>query len=165
MFWDDERGGVFTTGTDAPALVTRPKDLMDGATPSAQSLTAVALLRLGALTGDARYLDAADAILRLRAPVALEHPSSCGHLLGALDLAVAGPVEVVVTGDRSDLVAATRTRYRPNVVLAWGERDDDSGLWAGRADGFAYVCRNFACRQPVSEPAELLAELDTASIS
>jgi hypothetical protein len=148
LFWDDERDGVFTTGTDAPALVTRPKDLMDGATPSAQSLTAVALLRLGALTGDARYLDAADAILRLLAPVALEHPSSFGHLIGALDLAVAGPVEVVVTGDRSDLVAATRTRYRPDVVLAWAERDDDSGLWAGRADGFAYVCRNFACRQP-----------------
>ena len=164
LFWDDAAGGVFTTGTDAEALVTRPKDLMDGATPSAQSLAATALLRLGALTGEARYLDAADAILRLLAPVALDHPSSFGQLLCALDLATAGPVEVVVTGDRPDLVAATRTRFRPNVVLAWGERDDASGLWAGRDDDLAYVCRRFACRRPVSEAADLLAELDTASI-
>ena len=163
LFWDHEAGGFFTTGSDADALVTRPKELMDGATPSAQSLAATGLLRLGALTGDARYLDAADATLRLLTGIAPEHPTSFGHLLGALDLALAGPIEVVVTGDRPDLVATVRDRYRPNVVLAWGERDDTSPLWQGRDDGLAYVCRQFACRHPVDDPVELTAELDTAS--
>ncbi|MBK5221957.1 MAG: thioredoxin domain-containing protein [Acidimicrobiia bacterium] len=160
LFWDEGRGGVFTTGTDAERLVTRPKDLMDGATPSAQSLAAHGFLRLGALTGESRYLDAADATLRLLAGVAVEHPTSFAHLLGAVDLAVGGITEVVITGDRPDLVAAARTGYRPNVVIAWGERDDTSPLWAGRADDLAYVCRSFACRQPVSDPDDLIAELD-----
>ena len=158
LFSDDEHGGLFTTGADAPALVTRPKDLMDGATPSAQSLAATALLRLGALSGDTRYLDAADVILRLLGGVAAQHPTSFGHLLCGLDLAHAGPVEVVVTGDRPDLVEAVRARYRPEVVLAWGERTD-SPLWAGRADDLAYVCRRSVCRRPVAEVADLETEL------
>ncbi|QGG95528.1 thioredoxin domain-containing protein [Actinomarinicola tropica] len=162
LFCDDEHGGVFTTGTDAEALVIRPKDLMDGATPSAQSLAAMALLRLGALTGERRHLDAADAILRLLSRVALDHPSSFGHLLCALHLATAGTIEVVVTGHRPDLVGVVRERFRPRAVLAWGERDDASPLWTGREDGLAYVCRNFACRRPVDDPIELVAELDTA---
>ena len=63
LFWDDEAGGVFTTGSDAEALVTRPKELMDNAVPSGNSLAAVGLLRLGALTGDGALKDRAEAIV------------------------------------------------------------------------------------------------------
>src|SRR5690606_20926989 len=64
-FWDDEDGGLFTTGDDAEQLITRPKDLLDNATPSANSLAAVALQRLAALTGIERYYERAEDILRL----------------------------------------------------------------------------------------------------
>ena len=64
-FWDAEQGGLFTTADDGEALIVRQKDLLDNATPSANSLAAVGLYRLGALTGEARYRNHADQILRL----------------------------------------------------------------------------------------------------
>ncbi len=164
LFWDDDRGGVFTTGRDAEALVTRPKDLLDNATPSANSLAAVGLLRLAALTGDARYESRAHDILRLLGGPAGSHPTALGHLLTAVDLAVHGITEVAITGDRPDLARVVLEAYRPDVVLAWGERYD-SPLWEGRDEqgdeGRAYVCRDYACRAPVGDPAALAEQLET----
>jgi uncharacterized protein YyaL (SSP411 family) len=165
LFWDDERGGVFTTGSDAPALVTRPKDLMDNATPSANSLAAAGLLRLAALTGESRYHDRAAAILALLGGVAGRHPTAFAHLLGALDLEVGGTTEIVVSGPAPALVDEVRRRYRPNAVLAWGE-PFASPLWEGReGDGRprAYVCRDFTCLAPVTEVDDLAAQLVTTA--
>jgi uncharacterized protein YyaL (SSP411 family) len=159
LFWDDERGGVFTTGHDAEALIARPKDLMDNATPGANGLAAVGLLRLAALTGSARYQDAGEAVVRLLGPMAVQHPTAFGHVLAAVDLVARGTTEVVVAGDRPDLLAVVRARLRPDAVLAWGERYD-SPLWEGRTDGQAYVCRHFACRLPATDVATLTTQLD-----
>ena len=159
LFWDDESGGVYTTGADAEALVTRPKDLMDNATPSAQSSAATALLRLGALTGESGYAERAEAVLALLGAAACQHPTAFGHLLEAVDMHAGGLDEIVVVGDRPDLVAEARARYRPNSVLAWGE-PYPSPLWAGRQPGFAYVCRHYTCQTPASTPTELAARLD-----
>ncbi|CAN5688341.1 thioredoxin domain-containing protein [soil metagenome] len=159
LFWDDEHGGVFTTGHDAEALVARQKDVLDNATPSANGAAALSLARLGALTGEDRYGEAAEAIGRLLALPAANHPTAFTHLLGAVDV-LAGPVtEVAVVGERPDLVAAVQRRYRPRTVLAWGERYA-SPLWEGRSDGSAYVCRDFACQQPVTTAEALEAQLD-----
>jgi hypothetical protein len=158
LFWDADRGGVFTTGTDAEQLVARPKDLMDNATPGANSLAAVGLLRLAALTGDERYRDRADDILRLCGPLAVQHPLAFGHLLYAVDLAARGIDEIVVTGDRPDLVEAVQTRFTPNAVLAWGE-PYDSPLWQDREPDHAYVCRNYTCNLPTTTPHTLLQQL------
>jgi uncharacterized protein YyaL (SSP411 family) len=158
LFWDADRGGVLTTGTDAERLVAPTKDLMDNATPGANSLAAVGLLRLAALTGQDRYRERAEDILRLIGPLAGQHPTAFGHLLYALDLAVHGIDEVVVAGDRPDLVEAVQRRFTPNAVLAWGERYD-SPLWEGREDGRAYVCRHYACQLPATDPETLTAQL------
>jgi uncharacterized protein YyaL (SSP411 family) len=158
LFWDHEGGGVFTTGHDAEELVARQKDLLDNATPSASSTTALALLRLSALTGEDRYRVAAQSILAMLGPVAGQHPTAFAHLLAAVDLDVRGATELVIPGDVPDLVAVARERWRPNTVLAWGE-PYDSPLWEGRTTGLAYVCREFTCRNPVASPSELRALL------
>ena len=164
-FWDDEAGGLFTTGDDGEQLIARQKDLMDNPIPSANSLAAVALLRLGALTGIERYRQRAEAMVRALGPLAATHPSAFPHLLQAVDLVANGVTEVVVAGDRPDLVGAVRQQWRPDVVLAWGERYD-SPLWEGREDGRAYVCRNFTCRLPATDVATLEEQLaSTGSIS
>ena len=157
-FLDVDHGGFHSTGHDAEALVRRPKNLMDNAQPSANSLAAVALLRLGALVGDARYNEAAEGVLRLLGEQVGAHPTAFGHLLGAVDLFHTGITEVVVTGDRPDLVVAAADTWRPNVVLAWGE-PFGGPMWEGRDGDRAWVCRNFACKAPVDTPDALLAAL------
>jgi uncharacterized protein YyaL (SSP411 family) len=158
LFWDDEGGGLFTTGHDGEALVARPKDLLDNATPSANSMAAAGLLRLAGLTGLDRYQQRGEAILGLLGPAAGRHPAAFAHLLGAVDLLDSGITEVAVVGDRPDLVAEVQQRYLPNAVLAWGE-PYESPLWHAREDGLAYVCRDFACQAPVADVAALAAQL------
>ncbi|MFN8024499.1 MAG: thioredoxin domain-containing protein [Acidimicrobiales bacterium] len=157
-FWDHDRGGLFTTADDAEALVVRQKDLMDGATPSANSAAAMALYRLAALTGEQRYGNQADQIVRLLAAVAPKAPAGFSYALAALEMRLAGTTEIAVTGDRPDLLAVVRERWRPDAVVAWGE-PYESPLWEGRRDGLAYVCQDFTCQQPVDTPAALRAQI------
>jgi uncharacterized protein YyaL (SSP411 family) len=155
-FWDAERGGLFTTADDGEALIVRQKDLLDSATPSANSLAAVALYRLSALTGERRYGHQADQILQLVAGVVQGAPSAFSHLLAAVDLRRAGITEIAVAGHRPDLVTAVHGRYLPDAVLAWGQRYD-SPLWDGRRDGLAYVCHDYVCEAPVDDVGALAA--------
>jgi uncharacterized protein YyaL (SSP411 family) len=157
-FWDPADGGVFTTGHDAEQLVARQKDLLDNATPSASSTTALALLRLSALTAEDRYREAAQRILATLGPLAGQHPTAFANLLAAVDLDVRGATELVIPGDTPELLAVARETWRPNTVLAWGEAYD-SPLWEGRTHGLAYVCREFTCRSPVASAGELRAQL------
>jgi uncharacterized protein YyaL (SSP411 family) len=161
LFWDPVQGGLFTTGHDAEELITRPKDILDGALPSANSVAAVALLRLGALVDEPAYVERADAILALLREPATRQPAAFAELLAAVDLATAGVTEVAVVGDRRDLVRAVHERYLPNAVLAWGE-PYSSPLFEGRTDGMAYVCRDYACREPAGEVGRLVEQLSAA---
>ena len=158
LFWDDKAGGLFTNGSDAEALITRSKDLVDGAVPSANGHAVEALLRLGALVGEGYYTQRAEDILGLLAGMIGQHPTAFSRALCAVDMVAAGITEVAVVGDRPELVRAVQGGYLPNAVLAWGE-PYPSPLFEDRRDGLAYVCRNYACQAPVSEPADLLAQL------
>jgi len=162
LFADDADGGVFTTGIDAEALVARPKDLMDNATPSANATTAVGLARLSALTGDESLRGRAEDVVALLATPMATHPQAFGHLLVAADLLAHGAVQIVVSGDRPDLVAEVHRQWLPHAVLTWGP-PTQSPLWEGRAEigaeGRAYVCRERVCDLPATTPDELDARL------
>jgi uncharacterized protein YyaL (SSP411 family) len=169
LFADAEGGGFFTTGHDAEALVVRPKDLFDDATPSANSLAANGLLRLAALTGEHRYEGPAVAILEMLAGPMTSHPTGFAYLLEALERYVRAPIEVVIVGEAADprthaLRAEVTGRLIPaSVTLTAGAADGGIPLLADRplrAEPTAYVCEHNACRQPVTTPEELRAELD-----
>ena len=174
LFHDDERGGFFTTGSDAESLIVRPKEYQDNATPAENSLAANGLLRLAALTGVRRYEVAAEEVLRLLGPVLGEHATAFAYLLGALERLVTSPLEVAVVGepDSSDTVALRRevdARLLPASVVIAAAPDaggEVTPLLADRelVDGksTAYVCEHFACRRPVTTPQELRGELDAA---
>ena len=158
LFWDSERGGLFTTGHDGEQLIVRTKDLFDGAVPSANSVAAVALLRLSELTGDSAFRERAEALLELLAEPMSQAPAAFAYAMAGVEMVVHGATEVVITGDRPDLVAAAQRALLPNGVLAWGP-GWDSPLWEGRAPGKAYVCRNYACLLPAGTVEELDQQL------
>jgi len=157
-FWDVDRGGLFTTPDDGETLVARQKDLFDNATPSANSTAAVALYRLAALTGEARYAQHADRIMRLVRAVVEQAPGAFSNALAAAELRRGGITEVAVVGDRPDLLAVVAERWRPSVVVAWGE-PYDSPLWSRRTAGLAYVCRDYACQAPQDTADGLRSQL------
>ena len=149
-YWDTENSGIFTTSHTGEQLIVRQKDLMDNATPSANSTAAFALYRLAALTGEERYAQHADQISQLLSHIATSAPTAFGNLLSAAHLRYRGAVEVAITGNRPDLVAQLHTQWLPTVVTAWGEHYD-SPIWNDRKDDHAYVCRQYACMAPAHD--------------
>ncbi len=157
-FWDVDRGGLFTTPDDGEQLVARQKELLDNATPSANSTAAMALARLGALTGEARYTNHADQIIRLLARAIPQSPSAFSQALTTIATRLAGATEIVITGTRPDLLAEVRRHWLPDAVIAWGE-PYDSPLWHDRPTGFAFVCRAHVCQLPAENLTDLTAQL------
>jgi uncharacterized protein len=158
-FADDENGGFFETSSDHEQLVARRKDLEDHPIPAGNSSAAYGLLRLAALTGDHEYADRAESVLRLLHEIAPKHPQAFGHLLQALDFRLAQVKEVALVGDElRPLERVLRESFRPHLVIAGGE-PDGVPLLEGRdpVEGrpTAYVCEQFACRAPVTEPRDL----------
>ena len=174
LFHDDERGGFFQTGSDAEDLVLRPKELYDNATPSGNSVAAEMLLRLSSFTGDAEIERAGLSALRLIRDAMAGAPTGFGQALCALDRYLGPSNEVAIIGDptatatRALAAVVTNDAYRPNIVLAVAEADDelaartvpllrDRDARDGRAT--AYVCERFTCKLPVNDVVSLREQL------
>jgi uncharacterized protein YyaL (SSP411 family) len=169
LFADEQNGGFFDTGSDHETLISRPKDIMDNATPAGNSVAAEVLLRLAAFTGEQDYRERAEDYLRPLADIMVQHPQAFGHALGALDFAISPVKEIAITGDAQQadtqaLLGIVNAAYRPNSVLACATPDDTGAIAAipllaerplkdGKAT--AYVCQNFACLAPVNGVEEL----------
>jgi uncharacterized protein YyaL (SSP411 family) len=160
-FGDPERGGFFSTSADHEALIARRKEIGDHPIPSGNSSVALGMLRLAALTGERDYARQAEGVFALFAKTATQHPESFAHLLRALDFQLSPTREVALVGeDLGELASLVRSDFRPHLVLAGGpegsaipplleNRDTVDGKAA------AYVCENFTCQMPVTDPAQL----------
>jgi len=167
----DPAGGFFDTADDHEALITRPKGLQDNAIPSGGAMAVEVLLRLAAFTGEGKYRSAAEAALRGVVAYIRRYPTGFAQWLNALVFATGDVVEIAIASEpRSPeargLLSVVRTGYRPLSVVAAGKPGavpllDERPLRDGHAT--AYVCRNFACRAPVTEPADLAAQLTSAA--
>ncbi len=159
-------GGFFDTADDAEALVARPRDPSDNASPSGLSAMVHALAEYAALTGSGRHRDAAEAALATVATIAERAPRFAGWSLAAAESMLDGPVEVAVVGapgaERDAL--ERRARQHPGAVVVVADGPNDGvPLLVGRdaVDGrpAAYVCRHLVCERPVTTVAELSAAL------
>jgi uncharacterized protein YyaL (SSP411 family) len=159
LFADDEHGGFFLTPVDGEQLVARQKDLEDNPTPSGNSMLAFQVLRLSRIWGDDDLERRAATVLRLVRDTLVYAPQAFGWALCALDLYLSPPRELAIAGDVTAPVAhAALARFEPNTVVAVGP-DDAVPLLEGKAEiagkTAVYLCERFACRAPVTEPAEL----------
>ncbi len=171
LFWDDAIAGFYDTARDHQALVVRPRDVGDNATPAGASVAAEVLLRLAALAGRDDYRQRAEAVIVGQAGMLTRFPAGFGRLLCAADLATAPVREVVIAGepraaDTRALLEVTLGPYRPHIVVARIRPGDGDAaaltpLLAQRdainGAATAYVCAGFVCQLPV-QTSEALAE-------
>lgn len=164
-------GGFFDTSDDHESLITRPRNMQDNATPSGSSMMARQLVRLAAYTGDARYDESARRALGLLTEAMRQVPGAFGEALSAVDMLVVGMAEVAVVGKPDDagttaLLDVVRKPYRPNVIQALTpidvKEESPIPLLSYRTlrnnQPTVYVCRHFACANPVNT-ADALREL------
>jgi uncharacterized protein YyaL (SSP411 family) len=171
-FMDREGGGFFFTGESHEALIVRSKDYFDNATPSGNSVAASVLLRLAILTGNEQYRDIGQAVLAQVADSTRRYPSGFGYALSAMDFQLSSPKEIAVVGkdvnDFKSLLEVVWRKYLPNKVVAPATIGDAEAVQAlpllqnrplleGKAT--AFVCQNYTCRHPVTEPQSLETQL------
>ena len=170
-FWDEDEATLYDAPVDGEALVIRPRDPTDTATPSGTSLAVELLIRLAHVYDKALYRDVGALALERLAGSMRAYPGAFGRLLSALDRSVARPVEVAVVGSRDDpatrsLLSEALRPYLPNRTILGrdpGETLPGVPLLERRSviDGrpTAYVCEGYSCRLPVTTPEALANEL------
>ena len=159
LFGDPERGGFFLTPADGEQLVARQKSFDDNPTPSGSSMLAFVLLRLARIWGDDELERTAVGALRLVRDLLPRAPSAFGWALCALDLHLSARRELAIVGGAESEVARAALRgFDPNTVVAFGPADDVpllDGKTLVDGEPAVYVCERFACRAPVTDPAQL----------
>lgn len=157
----DPNGGFVENGRDGDQLIAAQKSWMDNPTPATNSLAAHGLLRLERHLSNPDYGKPARDILAIMSGATTRYSQSFGYLLAAVVRHVHGPLEIVIDGDATELLAAVRSAFLPTRILAHGE-PTDSALWEGRVGTEAgYLCWDHVCQPPVTSPAEVTAHLST----
>ncbi len=171
QFADRELGGFFQTGLDHEQLVVRRKDFIDNAIPSGNALAAESLLRLSILLDKADYRAEAVRICLAVKEAMVRQPTGFGRLLGVANALLTPSQEIALVGDpdaesTQALLREIRQHYLPNTVIALRRPGEEAilPLLAGRdlvnGQPAVYVCENYACQLPVTDPQALARLLD-----
>jgi uncharacterized protein YyaL (SSP411 family) len=162
-FEDKEQGGFFFTPNAHEKLPQRPKPWFDEATPSGNGVAARALMRLGFLLGEPRWLDAAERTLRAGLAAVRETPHGASSLLWALDeyLKPGAVVILRATPPEAEAWKQALAEARDAGAIAFVLPTQAASLAekAHAVGGRAYVCTGMQCSPPASTPAELEAQL------
>ena len=171
-----EDGGFYSTASGHEALLLRNREGHDGATPSANAVAARLLARLSFHLGDDALREEATRALRAYGRAIARTPRAFATSLSVLDLLMEGPTELAFVGAADDpgqeaLWREVAARYLPNRIVA--HHDPGAGpaptlpLLAGKGPvagrAALYVCRDFACRRPVTDPAEIAPVLEASA--
>ncbi|KAH9514406.1 spermatogenesis-associated protein 20 [Bulinus truncatus] len=170
LFWDDEDGGYFTSPAEDNSLVLRLKNDQDGAEPSANSVSAMNLLRLFVILDKPEWSVMAERIFKVYAERIEKIPMAVPELISALLFYHSDKKQIVIVGekereDTKELISTVHEHYLPNKVLLVTDGKSDEFLKENlrtissfqKLDdkATAYVCQNFTCSLPVNTSEEL----------
>src|SRR5437016_6369648 len=176
LFFDEEKGGYFSTSGKDESVFRRMKDDTECAEPAVSSGAALNLLRLSQLREDPAAAGAKRARKTIDAFVTtLSHfPSAMPQMLVALDYSLSKPRQIVIAGkkdapDTKALLKEVHRHFLPKTIVLLAEGAESQKYIVEKheairaifiVDGTAatYVCENFTCKAPVTEP-QALAEL------
>ncbi|MBI4208176.1 MAG: thioredoxin domain-containing protein [Deltaproteobacteria bacterium] len=166
LFWDSKEGGLFSTIPRAD-LIVRHKDAYDGAIPSGNSMAALNLLRLSEFTNDKELRKKAEAIFNAFGNLLEGSPSVYPQMLCAVDFAVDTPKEIVIAGEigkgAERLVDIVYKIFIPNKILLLANERLDLPILKGKkpleGKATAYVCENFTCDLPTTDPNVMKKQL------
>jgi len=171
VHFQDPSGGFFDTADDHEALLYRPKDLQDNATPSGNALVNALLLYLATYEGRSNWRTLSEAMLSSNLRLMLRYPSAFAFWLCGADFVI-GPVhEVAILGDLADpatqrLLQPLWQSYHPRQLLAASPYPPPAGSPSLLSDRpllngkpTAYVCQDFVCQPPVNDYESMLAQL------
>jgi uncharacterized protein YyaL (SSP411 family) len=161
------QGGLYFTADDAEGLLVRPLDGYDGAIPSGNSVVMMNLIRLARMTGDTKLEQRAAAITHTFSKEINRLPSAFTHMMSAFMLAGHRSYEVVLAGNRHSadgkaMLYAIRKHFIPNKVVLWQNNQlaklasytAEQKALEGKAT--AYICENFQCNLPATDPEQAL---------
>ena len=175
-FWDEADGGWFSTTGRDPSVLLRLKEDYDGAEPSASSVSVMNLIALAHLVDDEEARKKAERTLARYGEHAGRAARVIPMMLAALSAWHAGGSQIVIVGDeraRQPLLAEAARHYRPFTVqipVTPGEGQQAvarilpfvAAMAPADGQATAFVCREFACREPVTTAAALSAQLTSA---
>jgi len=165
LFWDKEKGGLFMYGNDSEQLITRPKEVYDGATPSGNSVATLNFLRLARLTGNHALEELAQQQFRVFGNEMLNAPMAHGYLLCAFMFMLSPAREIVLVENKEKIGSNTmlkilREKYNPfSTFLLYSENEPELEALIPFIDNYktiggkttAYICKNFACQAPITD--------------
>jgi uncharacterized protein YyaL (SSP411 family) len=176
IFWDAQNGTYFATAANAPSVLFRMRDEYDGAEPSANSIASMNLLRLSQFMDDEARRKKADRSFGAFAARLQKSPDALPQLMAALDFAQSKPKQIVIAGgpgaaDTAALLRLVHERYIPNKVLMLADGGPGQAELARRLPfvksmrpigdkATAYICEDYACRYPTSDPRAVARILD-----
>lgn len=170
LFEDEENGGYFLSGRDAEKLIARPKELYDGAIPSGNSVAAVALGRMAALTGSVLWWERADRQLRFISGQIRDYPAGYSFAILAIMAFLYPHRELICTGRTlPEQLREYLQKYPADEISIIYKSEQNASLLAELAPFTAdypieqatlyYLCENGACRTPVDDFEQLPLEM------
>jgi hypothetical protein len=138
-------GGFYMTASDAEALIIRPQEAYDGALPSGNSVAALVLLKLHALTKKEMYHTQAQALFNCFTASVDRAPYAHCFLLSALDWHVQGPCEITFKGAEDDTTIAKMIKVLYKYFIP-----SKTVQWIPAAQGpQAQICTRGTCLLPI----------------
>jgi hypothetical protein len=161
-FYDAANGGFWQSANDAKDLILRVKDDYDGAEPSGNSVTTLALLKLGVITGRRDFTVAAEKTLRLFAQRLENFPQAMPFMLQALDFSLQEPRRVVIAGKTDspqylELLRAVHSVYEPDKIVLGntGAVEEFARSLPAKEGPVVYLCSGNSCQPPTSDAVEV----------